>query len=216
VIRSRWAGALPRRLMLVSAAALIPVLAGCEAGNNAPTASVRFTTPSQIAQVGDLSIRNVFVLGPPLGRDLTVGQSASVFLALINTGAPDKLLKIAAPGTAGSVTLPDGGVPVVDGHPVYYAGPLPQVILRDLTRSVGNGSTIRLVLTFQKAGPVPMIVPVLPRAAQYATLSPPPAAPSPAAAAGTASPAATPSTSGPATPSTSPAATPSASASASP
>lgn len=182
--RSRWAGALSHRLVLVAAIALIPVVAGCEAGNNAPTLDFHQPTDAAGTTVGDLSIRNVFVLGAPIGRDLAKGESASVFLALVNTGAADKLIKISASGTAASVTLPAGGVSVVTGHPVYYTGPMPQVVLKDLTRPVLNGSDITLVLTFEKAGPVKLKVPVLPRANQYATLQPPlPAAVTPAAAA---------------------------------
>ncbi|MGH3300714.1 MAG: hypothetical protein ACRDOK_03340 [Streptosporangiaceae bacterium] len=184
MIRSRWAGALSHRLVLVAAVALIPAVAGCEAGNSAPTLNFHYPTDAAGTAVGDLSIRNVFVLGPPLGRDLARGESASVFLALVNTGAPDKLLRISAPGTAASVTLPGGGVAVVNGHPVFYAGPTPQVVLRDLTRPVLSGSAITLVLTFQKAGLVTLQVPVFPRENQYATLEPPlPAAVTPAAAA---------------------------------
>ncbi len=182
--RSRWAGALSHRLVLVAAVALIPALAGCEAGNNAPTLNFHYPTDAAGTAVGDLSIRNVFVLGAPIGRDLTRGESASVFLALVNTGAPDKLISITAPGTAASVTLPAGGVPVVLGRPVYYAGPMPQVVLRDLTRPLRSGSDITLRLIFEKAGPVTLQVPVLPRANQFATLEPPlPAAATPAAAA---------------------------------
>jgi copper(I)-binding protein len=183
VNRSRWAGALSHRLVLVAAVALIPVVAGCEAGNNAPTLDFHYPTDAAGTAVGDLSIRNVFVLGGPIGRDLTKGESASVFLALINTGAPDKLIKISAPGTAASVTLPAGGIPVVLGHPVYYAGPMPRVVLRDLTRPLKSGSDIVLTLVFQKAGPVTLHVPVLPRANQYATLEPPLPAATPATAA---------------------------------
>lgn len=182
MIGSRWAGALSHRLVLVAAVALIPALAGCEAGNNAPTLSFHYPTDAAGTAVGDLSIRNVFVLGAPIGRDLATGQSASLFLALVNTGAPDKLVSISAPGTATSVTLPGGGVPVVNGHPVFYSGPMPQVVLRDLTRPVASGSTVKLVLVFQKAGRVLLMVPVLPRAIQYATLQPPlPAAVTPTA-----------------------------------
>jgi hypothetical protein len=175
VILSRWAGALPRRLLLVAAAALVPVLAGCEAGNNAPTLAFHYPTDAAgtVVSDGDLSIRNVFVLGAPLGRDLTPGQSASLFLALVNTGSPDKLLSITAPSTATLVMLPAGGIPVVAGHPVYYGGPVPQVVIRGLTRTVTSGSSIRLVLMFEKAGPVTLLVPVMPRADQYATLQPP-------------------------------------------
>jgi copper(I)-binding protein len=184
VIRSRWTGALSHRLVLVAAVALIPVVAGCEAGNNAPTLNFHYPTDAAGTAVGDLSIRNVFILGAPIGRDLAAGESASVFLALVNTGAPDRLIKISASGTAASVTLPAGGVPVVLGHPVYYSGPMPQVVLKDLTRPLRSGSDVTLVLTFEKAGPIKLHVPVLPRANQYATLQPPlPAAGTPAAGA---------------------------------
>jgi len=180
-------------LAAVAAAALIPVVAGCEAGTNAPTLLFHYPTDAAGTAIGPLSIRNVFVLGAPIGRKIAAGQSASVFLSLINTGTPDKLVSITAPGTASSVTLPGTGIPVVNGHPVYYSGPLPQVVLRDLTRPLTSGSTIRLVLTFQKAGPVVLDVPVMPRALQYATLAPPPIPASPAATPGAGHAAATPS-----------------------
>lgn len=173
MIGSGWRGR-SRRLALVAAAALVPVLAGCEAGNNAPTLSFHFPTDAAGTTVGDLAIRNVFVLGAPLGRNLRAGQSASLFLALVTShgGAPDKLLSVSAPGTAASVTLP-GVVPVVYGHPVYLTGPRPQVVLTNLTRTVTSGSSIRVVLTFQKAGPITLLVPVFARAAHYVTYAPP-------------------------------------------
>jgi copper(I)-binding protein len=183
VIRSRWAGALSHRLVLVAAVALIPALAGCEAGNNAPTLSFHYPTDAAGTAVGDLSIRNVFVLGAPIGHDLARGQSASVFLALVNTGAPDKLVSISAPGTAASVTLPAGGTPVTNGHPVFFSGPMPQIVLHDLTRPLLSGSDIVLTLTFQNAGPIKLDVPVMARALQYATLQPPLPAATPTVAA---------------------------------
>ncbi len=167
-----WRSALPRRLVLVAAAALLPVLAGCEAGNNAPTLAFHYPTDAGGTSVGDLAIRNVFVLGAPLGRSLSAGQSASLFLALVNTGPTDRLISISAPGTAASVTLP-GVIPIRVGHPVFLTGPQPQIVLTDLTRTVTGGSTIRLVLTFQKAGPIVLMVPVMPRAAHYVTYAPP-------------------------------------------
>lgn len=165
----------PARLAAVALVALVPAVAGCEAGNNAPTLQWHYPTDAGGTAVDNhLSIRNVFVLGAPLGHMLGKGQSASVFLALISDGSPDKLVSISAPGTATSVTLPKGGVPVVFGHPVLYSGPKPQVVLTGLTRALRSGSDVRLVLNFQKAGPVTLIVPVMPRAAQYATFAPPP------------------------------------------
>lgn len=173
MIGNGWKGA-SRRLALVAAAALIPVLAGCEAGNNAPTLSFHPPTETAATTVGHLAIRNVFVLGAPLGRNLNAGQSAGLFLAVVNTlgGAPDKLLSVSAPGSASSVTLP-ADTNVVFGHPVFFSGPHPQVVLTNLTRTITNGSTIRVVLTFQKAGPITMLVPVFAQAAHYVTYAPP-------------------------------------------
>lgn len=180
MIRSGWGSGLPRRLVLVAAAALLPVLAGCEAGNNAPTLEFHYPTDAAGTAVGDLSIRNVFVLGANgLNASLHKGQSASLFLALVNNGAPDKLVAISAPGWATSVTLPSGGVPVTFQHPVFLTGPAPQLVLQGLTRTIASGSTIRLVLTFQKAGQVTLLVPVFPRASHYQTYSPPPPSASP-------------------------------------
>lgn len=173
MIRSRLAGALPCRLVLVVAAALIPILAGCEAGNNAPTLAFHPPTDGAGTVVGKLAIRNVFVLGAPLGKRLGTGAAASVFLALVNNGQPDTLLSVSAPGTATSVTLPAGGIPVVLNHPVYSPGPTSLIALRGLLRPLASGTSIRLVLHFQKAGSVPLVVPVMPRAGAFATFSPP-------------------------------------------
>jgi copper(I)-binding protein len=180
VIRSGWRSRLPRRLVLVAAAALIPVLAGCEAGTNAPTINFHYPTDAAGTVTGDISIRNVFVLGPGLGTNLRAGQSASLFMALVNTGAPDRLLSISAPGTATSVSIPSGGVPVLTNDPVLLNGPKPVLVLVHLTRTVLSGSSLKLVLTFRNAGTITLQVPVFPRALHYQTLSPPPA-PTPSA-----------------------------------
>ncbi len=179
MIRSGWRSRLPRRLVLVAAAALIPVLAGCEAGTNAPTLNFHYPTDAAGTVAGQISIRNVFVLGPGLGASLQPGQSASLFLALVNTGAPDRLLSISAPGTATSVSIPSGGVAVLTNDPVLLSGPKPALVLVHLTRTVASGSSLRLVLTFKNEGPVTLLVPVFPRASHYQTLLPP--APTPSA-----------------------------------
>ena len=180
MIRSGWGSALPRRLVLVAAALLIPVVAGCEAGNDAPTLQFHYPTdtagfPPDTAgstAMGNLAIRNVFILGAPIGQELHKGQSASLFLAVVNSGPPDKLIGITAPGIA-TVSLPAGGVPVLNGHPVLLSGPQPQVILVGLTRNIASGSSIRLNLTFQHAGTITLLAPVMPHAAHYETYAPP-------------------------------------------
>lgn len=170
-----------RRLLVLAIAALIPVLAGCEAGNNAPTQQWHQPTDGSGTVHNNIAIRNVFVLGPPIGATIGAGRSAGVFLALINDGSPDRLVSISAPGTARSVTLPGGSVRLASQQAVLLTGPAPKVILQGLIRPLTGGSSVRLVLTFQNAASVSLLVPVMPRAQYYATFSAPPSpTPSPA------------------------------------
>ena len=185
MIRSRRAAARPSRLLVLAIAALIPVLAGCEAGNNPPTQQWHQPTDGAGIVHDNIAIRNVFVLGAPIGATVPAGQAAGLFLALFNDGSPDKLLSITAPGTAASVALPGGAVTLASQQAVLLTGPEPKVILQDLTRPLVGGSSVLLVLNFQNAASVTLQVPVLPKASYYSTYSPPPTpTPTPAATLG--------------------------------
>jgi hypothetical protein len=170
---SRASGS-PRRLLIVAAAALIPVLAGCEAGNNAPTLDWHQPTPGAGTQFRDIAIRNVFVLGAPALGTLPPGASASLFFALVNTGSPDRLISVQAPGTAAAVTIAGGTIRLGTSQAVLLTGPQPKAVLTGLTRTVTSGSTITLVLSFQRAGSITMHVPVLAMMNAYGTYSPAP------------------------------------------
>ena len=174
MIRSSLRIARPRRLIILAIAALIPALAGCEAGFNAPTQNWHQPTDGAAAVHNDIAVRNAFVLGAPLGRNIPAGHSAGVFLALFNEGSPDRLLNMSAPGTARSVTLPGGAVPLASQRTVLLTGPAPEVILQNLIRPLTGGSTVRLVMTFQNAGTLSLVVPIMPQAQYYSTFSPPP------------------------------------------
>jgi copper(I)-binding protein len=182
VIRSSLRIARPRRLVVLAIAALIPALAGCEAGYNAPTQQWHQPTDGSAAVHNNISISNAFVLGAPLSQKIPAGQSAGVFLALYNDGSSDALVSIAAPGTARSVTLPGGSVPLASQQSVRLTGPAPEVVLQGLTRPLTGGSTVRLVMVFQNAGALSLVLPVMPQAQYYSTFSPPPSpSPSPSA-----------------------------------
>jgi copper(I)-binding protein len=203
VIWSSHRAVRPRRLAVLVIAALVPILAGCEAGTNAPTQQWHQPTDGAAAVHHNIAIRNVFVLGAPLGAKLAAGHSAGLFLALVNEGSGDRLLSIAAPGTAQSVTLPGGTVRLGSQQSVLLTGPAPQVVLQDLTRPLTGGTTVKLVLDFQNAGSVTMVVPVMPRAQYYSTFSPAPT-PTPSPAKHPASPGATAAPGASPTPSASP------------
>ena len=182
MIRSSLRIARPRRLVILAIAALIPALAGCEAGYNAPTQQWHQPTDGTAAVHNNISIANAFVLGAPLGEKIPVGHSAGVFLALTNEGSSDALVSVFAPGTARTVTLPGGSVPLGSQRSVRLTGPAPEVVLQDLTRPLTGGSTVRLVMVFQKAGALTLVLPVMPQAQYYSTFSPPPVpGPSPGA-----------------------------------
>jgi hypothetical protein len=174
-----------RVLAMVVAAAVAPVIAGCEAGFNAPTQQWHQPAAGASAVVNNvLRINNVFVLGAAPAFSLPRGGSAGLFLAITNEGAaPDRLIGVTAPGTAAAVQLPAGGVRLAGQQQVLLSGPAPRVILRRLIRS------ILVVLHFVRAGNVTMAVPVMPRAQWFSTFSPAPllVSPSPSPT-GTASP----------------------------
>jgi copper(I)-binding protein len=175
VIRSKRGARSLRGLAAVAAASLIPVIAGCEAGANAPTQQWHQPTAGASTIVNNtLRINNMFVLGPAPGFSLPRGASAGVFLALTNDGVPDRLLSMTAPAAATSVRVPIGGVSLGHEQSLFFTGPSPRVLLVHLTRILNGGQYIRVNMNFQNAGHVSLLVPVMPRAAFYGTFSPAP------------------------------------------
>lgn len=169
----RSGGGLPRRLLIVAAVALIPAVAGCEAGNNAPTLAWHQPTVGTGTDIQGMAIRNVFVLGGQGNAALPAGSSAGLFLALVNTGSPDRLVSIEAPGTATAVTLAGGGIQLGTNSKALLTGPTPDAVLTGLTRRLRSGPVVTIVLNFQRRGAVTLRIPVVARTQYYATLSPP-------------------------------------------
>jgi copper(I)-binding protein len=200
---TRW----NRRLLFGAIAVLVPVLAGCEAGNDAPTLQFHPASSGVSVIVDGITIDNAFVLGSALGSELPAGGQAGLFLAL---DAPDgdRLVSVTAPGSATSVKLPGGSVNLPQQALVNLGGPAPKIVLTGLTSPLTGGQTVRLVLTFAQAGPVTLGVPVEPSAYDYATYSAPaiPTATTQPKASASATP--TGSASGSATATSSPTATP--------
>ena len=167
-----------RRACAIAAVALIPVLAGCEAGGDAPVLHWHPPTSGASATItvggGEIAIRNAFILGGLPNVTLPAGSSASMFVGLVNTGPRDRLVRISAPGSATSVTLPTGGVPLERDQSALLTGPAPKLVLSGLTRSLTSGSYVRVLFTFQKAGTVILTLPVIQRSDSFATFSPAP------------------------------------------
>lgn len=186
------------RLAVAAAmAGLLPAVAACDAGNDAPTMEFHQQSAGVDTKVQGIEIRNAFVLGAANGLSIAAGRSAGLFLALYNDGDAADQLVSATSSAAKSVTLPAGGIKLGSAQAAYLTGPKPEIILTGLTHALAGGDTIRVTLDFADAGKITVTLPVLARADDYGTfLQPPAPSPSPSSSASgksTASPSASPS-----------------------
>ena len=170
-------------------ALLIPAIAGCEAGNDAPTLEFHSASSGTQKNVGDIRITNMFVLGAPADFPTGPGLASSAYsvpLSIYNGGtSSDTLESVTAPGWASSVTLSGGPVALpANAAPVNLTGPQPEVVLENLSRPLRGGSTIPVTLVFARAGTVMDVpVPIEPQSFQWATFAPPAITASPASSA---------------------------------
>jgi copper(I)-binding protein len=185
---TRWT----RRLLLGAIAVLVPALAGCEAGFNAPTLQFHPASFGTSVTVNGVTIDDAFVLGPALNTTLPVGGQAGVFLS-IEAQNNDQLTSVTAPEAASSVQLVGGPVTLNANSVANLSGPQPQIVLNGLTSALSGGEMVNLQLDFASAGLISIQVPVEPAAYDYLTYSPPPPSPSPIASSASASPSASPS-----------------------
>ena len=163
-----------RLLIGVGALALLaPAIAGCEAGNDAPTLEYHAASSGSQTVFHGIKITNVFVLGAPSGSTVPAGQSASLFLSLYNSGdTSDKLVSASATG-ASSVTLDGGTVALPSNTAVNLTGPQPSAVLKNLSKPLTAGGYVPVTLVFQQAGAVTLQVPVEPQSYYWSTYSPP-------------------------------------------
>src|SRR6202012_2410686 len=95
VIRARSGKTRAGRLLLGAGvlALLIPAVAGCEAGENAPTLEFHAAASGAQTVFNGISITNAFVLGAPIGSTVPSGSSASLFVSLYNGGGSSDTLQ---------------------------------------------------------------------------------------------------------------------------
>jgi len=170
-------------------ALLIPAIAGCEAGENAPTLEFHAAAAGTQTVFNGISITDAFVLGAPSGSPLPSGSSAGLFLSLYNgSTSADTLMSATATGSAASVAVTGTSVALPVDSEVNLMGPQPNVVLNTLTKPLTGGSYVPVTLDFQHAGSVTLQVPVEAQSYDFSTYSAP-ASTAPAAAAATATPA---------------------------
>jgi copper(I)-binding protein len=152
---SRGIGRSGRRLACVALVAALPLTA-CAAGYQAETSRVRTTLTSVAGAVGQLTLRNVFLVGP--GQ---TGGNIPLYMAIFNGGVTDdKLVSVSAAGATGNHVPVDSTI--TTGTPRFWNdgdGDVPQ--LTGLTKNVLVGQTMDLKLVFENAGELDITVPVV-------------------------------------------------------
>ena len=183
MIRASFGKTVARSTLIGGLALLaVPAIAGCEAGFNAPTLEFHAASGGAHTVVNGIEISNAFVLGAPVGGQVTKGSSASLFVGLFNNGTNnDKLVSVTAPDNASSVAIQNGSVTIPAYGAANLTGPEPAVVLKGLTTALRGGESITVTFDFATAGAVTLSVPVEPASYYYSTYSPPPAPTTPAA-----------------------------------
>jgi copper(I)-binding protein len=171
---TRW----NRRLLFGAMTLLLPALAGCEAGLNAPTLQYHPANFAANTIQHGISFSDLFVLDTANNGAGVAGGRAGVFLSLYAQNG-DRLVSVSAPDTASSVKIAGGSVNLPADAAVNLSGPVPKVVLTGLTNPLQGGQTVTLSFKFAKAGTITIAVPVEPKSFDYATYSPP-AIPNPA------------------------------------
>jgi copper(I)-binding protein len=159
---------------LVAALVLALTLGACGAGQVAPTAEQVSATGGTEGEVGPMQVRNAkIVFDRPIPGDTVYqpGQDAPLQLTIINTGdEPDRLVDVRSPIAASSRivgnTIVAGGQELVAGYEDPVASiTLPgeteiRVALVGLTEPVRSGLTYPVEFVFERAGVLPMVLPV--------------------------------------------------------
>jgi len=167
---ARPAAPSPRWALLASLAALV-FLAGCAAGQRAPTSSVISTIDGVNANIGSMQVRNLGLAAPPTTAGYAVGDSAQLVFAMVNgAAADDQLVSVTSPVAGSVVSSPVGKVltpatgdaqsgaftpiSVQPGElvPVGYGSPAASVTLVGLTEPLISGQTLNVTLGFRDAG----------------------------------------------------------------
>jgi len=194
VIRASFGKTTAGRLLIGAGALalLVPAIAGCEAGADAPTLEFHPASAGAQTVFNGIRISDVFVLGAPSGSTVPSGSSAGLFLSIYNGSAnADKLMSASAGGAATSVAVTGTTVALPVDSAVNLTGPQPSVVLNSLTKPLTGGSYVPVTLDFQHAGSVTLQVPVEPQSYYYSTYSAPAPASTTAAATATGTAAAT-------------------------
>jgi copper(I)-binding protein len=143
-----------RRIACVALLAAIPLTA-CAAGYQAETSRERTTLTSVSAAKGNLTLRNIFFVGPA-----SSGENMPLYLAIFNGGTSTDTLMSISSSSFSSGFVPSNKTIQASGQKYYNEGDgdVPQLI--GAKSQVRVGQTVNVTLNFQQAGELTIAVPV--------------------------------------------------------
>jgi hypothetical protein len=151
--------------------AVAPALAACGAGFDANLSQPFTPTEAAEASKNGVTVAQAFILGPESGQTLPANSSAPLYLTMVNDNATgDQLTKI-LPGGADPV---ETNISLPPRVLVKSANPTPQIVVKNIKNPLRGGESMKVTLQFQNAGAITMIVPVITRSREFATLQPAP------------------------------------------
>lgn len=149
-------------------------LSACAAGYQAETSRVRTTLTSVSGAKGDLTLRNMFVVGPA-----RAGGAVGFYAAIFNGGpATDHLVSISSSDTVRGILPANTAIPG-GGSLFYNLGDRDVPVLTGLKNDLLVGQEVNVTMTFALAGELTVTVPVensdgMPAPALLATPTPNP------------------------------------------
>jgi copper(I)-binding protein len=154
--------------------AVLALVAGCSAGQQAATSNHRTNAGGNGGKAGEIAVRNALITYDrpvPGGEVYAVGQAAPLQVTIINTGvAADRLVAVSSPVAAaaqitGETTMPGGHVLTAGYTDPLAAVTLPKatsigITLGGLTSPLRAGLTYPVTFAFERGGTVTLELPL--------------------------------------------------------
>ena len=153
---------LVRRATTGLVAGVLPlVLSACGASLDAQTYQERTQAGATNTAVGTLAVRNLYVLPPEEGRTYEEGDDAEAVVTVVNADdEPDTLIEVTTDAAEEVVVLDDGQPGPLEVQALGTTGDRGQLLLRDLTSGLYEGTYITMTLRFERNGELTVPVPI--------------------------------------------------------
>jgi copper(I)-binding protein len=143
------------------AGALPLALSACGASLDAQTYQERTQAGATNTAVGTLAVRGLYVLPPEDDRTYEPGDDAVAVVTVVNADdEPDRLLEVTTDAAEEVVVLDDGQPGPLEVQALGTTRDRGQLLLRDLTSGLYEGTYITMTLRFERNGELTVPVPV--------------------------------------------------------